>query len=219
MSVFCPGCGREYDITLFSWGRTIECACGTRVGREMKILAGGEEPRPREIRFVADVMLGRLARWLRIIGSDTLYFAGIADADLVRISIEEKRVLLTRDRALPGEWWVDTCFLIETDDPMDQLRQVVERFALPWRERLFTRCTLCNETLEAVAAETVLADIPEMVAAGTDSFTRCFACGRVYWAGSHVERMRQRLEEVLGSARDGRPLDYSSGDCPEDPSE
>jgi len=216
MSVFCPSCGREYDITLFTWGRTIECACGTRVGREMKVLTLGEEPQPREIGFIADVMLGRLARWLRIIGADTLYIEGIADADLVRLSIEEKRVLLTRDRALPREWWVDTCCLVESDEPLEQLRQVVERFALPWRERLFTRCTLCNEPLAAVAAETVLDEIPAMVAAGTDSFTRCFACGRVYWAGSHVERMRQRLDEVLGSEAELNEVPGSGAD--DDPS-
>jgi len=199
MSVFCPRCGREYDITLFAYGRTIECACGTRVGREMKILSGGRTPPPQEVRFAADVMLGRLARWLRIIGCDTAYIDGIADADLVRISIDEKRILLTRDRALPRQWWIDTCMLLETDDPMEQLRQVVERFALPWSKRLFTRCTLCNEPLETVTAQSVRGELPEPVLETRTSFRRCFACGRIYWSGSHVERMRRRLTEVLGS--------------------
>ena len=95
MAITCHGCGREYDVTLFQFGRTIRCTCGARVGLEHRIGPAVDEARPR---FIADAMLGRLARWLRTLGYDTAYDDRIADADLVRRSLTEGRHLLTRDR-------------------------------------------------------------------------------------------------------------------------
>lgn len=197
MSVFCTRCGREYDITLFAYGRTIECACGMRVGREMKVQIIHREGGSPDTRFMVDVMLGRLARWLRIIGFDAAYIDGIEDSDLVRISIDEGRILLTRDRALPSEWWIDNYILVESVRPMEQLRQIVRQFDLPWRERLFTRCTVCNEPLHTVDAEKVIGRVPERVLENSSRFASCRMCGRIYWEGSHVERMREKLEESL----------------------
>jgi uncharacterized protein with PIN domain len=197
MSVPCPGCGREYDITLFAYGRTIECACGTRVGRDLKVLHRFDIEMPVTLRFIADVMLGRLARWLRVLGFDTCYETGIEDADLVRCSIDEQRVLLTRDRALPREWWIDSCLLVESEHPMEQVRQVVRHFDLPWRDRLFTRCTICNELLTGIDREAVIGRVPEVVCERAEAFVICPGCERIYWSGSHVERMRRRLEATF----------------------
>jgi uncharacterized protein with PIN domain len=197
MSVLCPGCGREYDITLFQYGRTIECACGRRVGREMKVMETTWKGEERQPRFMVDVMLGRLARWLRVLGFDAACSHDAEDAQLVRVSIDEERILLTRDRALPEEWWIDNYLLIESVRPMEQLRQVVGHFSLEWGSRLFTRCTLCNEPLRPVALEDVLDLVPERVAENATRFVTCPSCGRVYWAGSHVERMRKRLAETF----------------------
>ncbi len=206
MSVPCAGCGREYDITLFEYGRTIECTCGTRVGRDMKTVHRFTIETPAELRFIADVMLGRLARWLRVLGFDARYENEIDDADLVKISIEEERILLTRDRALPREWWIDSCLLVKSEKPMEQVRQIVHHFDLPWRERLFTRCTICNEQLEGIDHEAVIGKVPEAVFGRAEWFVACPACERVYWSGSHVERMRRRLETTFAV-------------LPEDPSE
>jgi uncharacterized protein with PIN domain len=168
MSVRCPGCGREYDVTLFDLGRTISCTCGRVVGLEHRVA----RPAGRPPRFLADAMLGRLA-------------------------VAEERVLLTRDRGIPREWWVDNCYVIDSDDPMVQLREVVERFGLEPRERLFSRCTLCNTPLQVLDATETDRYVPDNLRERHQRFVRCPSCGRLYWVGSHVDRMRKRLDEAL----------------------
>ena len=122
MSVPCPRCGRGYDVTLFQFGRTIHCTCGSRVGLEPRI-------RPascgHELRFMADAMLGRLARWLRILGCNVALEPEIPDAELVRRALEEERVILTRDQALPEEWRLPRVLIVESEAPLIQLQQVV----------------------------------------------------------------------------------------------
>lgn len=194
MAVPCPGCGREYDVTLFQFGRTLHCTCGRRVGlapRVRAVPAGGEP------RFAVDAMLGRLARWLRIVGCDALYAAGIADADLVRRALEEDRVILTRDRALPEEWSVPRVLVLESELPLEQLQTVAHAFDLDWRARLFTRCSRCNAELAPVARDEIAERVPPRVLRERQRFLRCPGCDRLYWSGSHTERMRRILEAAL----------------------
>jgi uncharacterized protein len=193
MAVRCPGCGREYDVTLFEMGRTIECTCGRVVGLQHRVVL----PAGRPPRFLVDAMLGRLARWLRVLGCDTRYEAAAEDDDLVRESLAEGRILLTRDRGIPRRWWVDNCFVVAGDDPMVQLREVVKHFGLDPRRRLFTRCTLCNTPLQILDAEETVRHVPAALRDRHERFVRCPSCGRLYWEGSHVDRMRRRLEEAL----------------------
>jgi hypothetical protein len=181
-------------VTLFQFGRTISCACGERVGLEPRVRELGKAG---EIRFLADAMLGRLARWLRTLGCDTAFDAHIADADLARRAIEEDRVVLTRDRAFPGEWRVPQVLLVESESALEQLRQVVAAFALDPFARLFTRCRRCNATLEPISAAAVGPRVPPRVRAEHSRFLLCPACDRVYWAGSHTDRMRRALEQAL----------------------
>ena len=195
MAVPCPGCGREYDITLFQFGRTIHCTCGTRVGLEKRIRLPDETGAAA---FAVDAMLGGLARWLRILGYDTFYDPGIEDAELVRRASREGRWLLTRDAGLPREWRVEGCVLVESDEPLDQLREVVERLGLrPAEERAFTRCTRCNAPLEPVGPAEVRDEVPDRVHVRHREFRRCPECGRIYWEGSHVRRMRRRIADLL----------------------
>ncbi len=193
MSVRCPGCGREYDVTLFDLGRTISCTCGRVVGLQHRVTL----PVGRPPRFLADAMLGRLARWLRVLGCDTRYEAAADDADLVRQAVAEERVLLTRDRGIPREWWVDNCYVVVSDDPMVQLRKVVERFGIDPQRRLFSRCTLCNTPLQVLDAGETERYVPDTLRERHPRFVRCPSCGRLYWEGSHVDRMRKRLDEAL----------------------
>lgn len=195
MGVRCPECGREYDVTLFQYGRTIHCTCGAQVGLEHRTGIPRREGRPA---FIADVMLGKLARWLRILGYDTAWEEEIDDEQLVTRARREGRMVLTRDRRLPKEWRVDNVVLITSDEPLEQLRQVVETLDLDWREGLFSRCSVCNTPLVRAGEESVEQAVPEAVREEKEEFAWCPTCRRVYWSGGHVERMLRRLEEVLG---------------------
>lgn len=199
MAIVCPRCGREYDVTLFQFGRTIDCACGARVGLEKKLpLEARSGRRDDRVRFAADAMLGGLARWLRILGYDVAHDASIDDAALVRSAVEEGRRILTRDRRLPQEWRVEGIVVVEAEKPLAQLEETVERLDLaPDESRAFTRCPRCNHPLEPAGPEEVRSEVPEAVFREQDEFRRCTGCGRVYWEGSHVRRMRRRLRHLF----------------------
>src|SRR3990172_9772947 len=189
MAVSCPGCGRRYDATLFAFGRTIHCTCGARVGSGERAELEGAP------RFAADAMLGRLARWLRVLGFGTPWQAHVPDEALVRHALEEERTLLTRDRRLPEEWTRVPVFVLRAEDLRGQLAELGARFELAARARPFTRCTRCKEALLPASDVEVAERVPPAVRARHQGFLRCPRCERVYWAGSHVARMRALLEE------------------------
>jgi hypothetical protein len=191
MGVRCRRCGRSYDSSLFQFGRTIWCTCGERVA--LAPLEGAPRD-PSEPRFFADAMLGRLARWLRIAGYDTRYDPHVADADLVRAALEEGRLILTRDRALPQEWSVQDVLVLDAEVPLEQLREVAARVHLDWRARAFSRCSRCNALVEPAALHEAARHVPT----GARALARCPGCGRIYWEGSHTERMRRALARALG---------------------
>jgi uncharacterized protein with PIN domain len=195
-TVPCPGCGREYDTSLFAFGRTRHCTCGTRVGLAVQSSAADPASSPR---FFADAMLGRLARWLRILGYDTSYEAHVEDAALVRRAVQEKRVILTRDRALPEEFRVPALVLVEAERPAEQLRELVTRLGLDTEGRLFTRCSRCNAELEPVPRSQIAERVPARVLRDHERFKHCPGCGRVYWEGSHVDRIRSAIRRALAS--------------------
>jgi hypothetical protein len=144
--------------------------------------------------FVADCMLGRLARWLRLLGYDTLYDPKAEDARLVRLAAESGRILLTRDTRLaalcrPGL----ATLLIRANDFRAQLREVAVAWALD-REGFLSRCSLCNRPLEEITREEASGVVPDHVLAAVRRFGRCPSCRRTYWGGSHLEEMRRTLE-------------------------
>jgi len=196
VSVRC-GCGREYDATLFAFGRTLECTCGRRVGPASRLGAPETDGPPR---FAADAMLGRLARWLRLLGLDTRFEAHVADADLVRVALQEGRWILTRDRALLDEWRVAGACLVAAERPRAQLAEVVRRFGLLPYLQPFTRCAVCNTPLETLAPEAARGRVPERVRAAGGPLRVCPACRRVYWRGSHVTRMQRVIAELTREA-------------------
>ena len=149
-------------------------------------------------RFAADAMLGRLARWLRALGFDTSYDAALADAALVRLAESEGRVLLTRDRHLLRELRPMRAHEIRQDEPLEQLRELVAALDLPAPAQLFTRCMLCNGVLSPPLEErewTLL--VPTGLVEIHGPVRCCTACGKVYWHGSHVRRMREAVRRSV----------------------
>jgi len=148
-------------------------------------------------RFVIDTMLGKLARWLRALGYDALYFRAAEDRQLLRLARAEGRTLLTRDAKL-ARLAGSGGLLIRANEVEVQIAEVVERLTLaPGRENLLSRCLECNTPLEDRPKETVRGLVPEHVFATQERFVGCPGCARVYWQGSHADRILARLEKVL----------------------
>lgn len=201
MAIACPGCGRQYDVTLFEYGRTVRCTCGSVVGLEHRIEVDAAPGPPA---FFADAMLERLARWLRLLGFDCAFERGIADAEIVRRATDEGRVILTRDRDFRSEWRVLNVFEVPAGPTAGQLTAVVRRFDLGRHVRPFTRCSRCNEPLSEASPDQVTGRVPDLVARSQNRFLRCPSCARVYWAGTHAERMRAVIETLVAERSDER---------------
>ncbi|MEB3983581.1 hypothetical protein OQ968_20220 [Mycobacterium sp. 663a-19] len=154
----------------------------------------------RDPRFVVDVNLGRLARLLRVLGFDTWWSSDADDAALARISLDEQRILLTRDRGLLKRRAITHGLFVHSQDPEEQALEVIRRLDLRQRLAPLTRCVHCNGRLATVAKDDVIDQLEPLTARYYQEFSRCAECGRIYWAGSHhakllglVERLRERL--------------------------
>ena len=142
--------------------------------------------------FVADVMVGKLARWLRVLGCDVVYSNDLDDDDILRIAESENRIILTRDNGLVARKSVPRYIFIENDHYREQVRQVVQVCGLK-EFKVFSRCLECNTPLEDVDKEAAFEKIPPFVYLTQDRFAACPDCGRVYWHGTHADQMLKRL--------------------------
>jgi len=163
-------------------------------------LCGGQNLRPMTatddpLRLIADGMLGRLARWLRLLGYDTAYEKDADDLELARRARAEGRVLLTRDRALAARRGLRT-LLITSERVQEQVQQVVETLGPPPNPAL-SRCSLCNVPLEPATPQQVADRVPPYVLQTQERFGVCPNCGRVYWAGTHLQHMRRYVGSLL----------------------
>lgn len=157
-------------------------------------------PEPlRDPRFVLDGHLGQLARYLRLLGFDTAYRNHAQDAELAEISSNEHRILLTRDVGLLKRKSITHGSFVRATDPEKQLVEVVQRWHLAGGVAPFTRCMNCNGRLVLVEKSDVIDELEPNTAAYYDEFRRCEECGRVYWKGSHYERLLLLIERVLGN--------------------
>jgi len=156
--------------------------------------------RPRPLRtpaFVLDVHLGKLATYLRMFGFDASYAPSYTDDQLVHISLEQRRVLLSKDRALIHDTRLERACAIRAGDPREQLLEVIRRFDLVGSAMPFTRCLRCNTLLVPIAKEAVLDHIPPRVRERGDQFTICVECQGIFWKGTHYERMAAFVAYVL----------------------
>lgn len=153
----------------------------------------------RHTRFVLDCHLGRLARYLRQFGFDTLYRNDYSDDVLADTSARERRILLTRDRNLLKRSIITHGYFVREFDPRKQLDEVIRRFDLRNQIIPFGRCTRCNGTVEAVNKKAIEHLLEPKTRQYFDAFWQCTSCGQVYWEGSHVKHMLKLTDEVLNS--------------------
>ena len=159
---------------------------------------GRLRPQPlRQTRFIHDTHLGQLATYLRLVGFDCLYRNNYEDAELAEISSEKQRILLTRDRGLLKRNLVTHGYCIRENDPRLQLLEVIRRFDLRDTIHPFQRCLRCNGRLESVDKEDIVDRLKHNTSLYFDEFRVCASCDQVYWKGSHYERMRRFLDDVL----------------------
>lgn len=157
-------------------------------------------PKPlRNTRFILDVHLGKLAKYLRLLGFDCLIDEHIGDNEIIAISLQEKRIILTRDRNLLKHRQVTHGYWIRSQKPKKQLEEVISRFELRNNANPFTRCMECNNTLTRVDKNDVLGDLQSKTREYYSNFWKCPGCGRVYWEGSHFESMKKLVDSILTS--------------------
>lgn len=160
-------------------------------------------PKPLSIiRFVLDIHLGKLATSLRLLGFDTLYRNDYEDEKLAEISYSQARILLTRDKGLLMRSLVTHGYYIRNTNPQQQTIEVLQRFDLFELISPFKRCLRCNGLLESVDKQCIVDKLPETVRSRLDVFQRCQDCNRIYWKGSHYERLQQFIDKVLNSQID-----------------
>jgi uncharacterized protein with PIN domain len=148
-------------------------------------------------RFVADRMLGKLAKWLRVLGYDVVYLKRATEKEVLE-KLQEGRTLLTRNRRARSWHGKGRVFVVKENDPQIQLREVVNGLRLPELDgAIFSRCLSCNHPLEEVRRDEVREEVPEYIYQTQEEFHRCSDCGKVFWHGSHAKRMRQQLREIL----------------------
>jgi uncharacterized protein with PIN domain len=153
------------------------------------------ETKVLQTKFAADRMLGKLARWLRVLGQDVIYGQHLTGYGLIRAARAEERLILTRDRRLK-EKQPPPFILIASDHHREQLRQVIETCQIEVGAAIFTRCVECNALLKPKARETVEALVPPYVFATQDKFSWCPVCQRIYWPATHHQRMLEELRKL-----------------------
>jgi uncharacterized protein with PIN domain len=153
-------------------------------------------------KFVVDHNVGKLARWLRLMGYDARFFRGGSDAELVALALKEGRIIMTRDTRIMQRRLVTKgklkALLIESDQPERQLRQLIDSLHLDYRFNPFSLCLECNQPLVERRKAEVKELVPPYVFKTQEQFRQCPKCQRIYWRGTHWRAMTQRLEGLEG---------------------
>lgn len=149
------------------------------------------------MKFIVDCMLGKLAKWLRILGFDTLYFSRIEDSDFLDLAQKEKRVILTRDNDLIERSGDTESLFINSEYWKNQVKQVLDAFDLWDRINPNSRCLECNVKLKCLPKKRAKNLVAPFVYNHVHSFALCPGCGRVFWQGTHYQDMESKIEEIL----------------------
>ena len=163
------------------------------------------------MKFVVDCMLGKLAKWLKILGFDTVYLNKAEDRDLLLLARREKRVLLTKDQELLLAAAGLPCLFIESDNWPEQVAQVLDAFRLRNRARPHSRCLACNIELKRISKRLARNLVTPFVFERAPSFAICPSCGRVFWPGTHFQDMDSKIGRILRAGKERRKRGTETG--------
>lgn len=150
------------------------------------------------MKFACDDNLGKLAKNLRILGFDTFFQENIEDNELLRLADSEQRFLLTRDHHLLLRSLPYGMLLLEDDDPLSQLKNVVEMLSLKiYMEQLFIRCSRCNALCQTVDKSQIGEEVFPFILRTQEIISQCPSCKRFYWKGTHYQRLLKKLKSVI----------------------
>lgn len=151
------------------------------------------------LKFIVDNNVGKLAKWLRIMGYDALFFNGSNDSRMVAIALAEERVILTRDTQIMKRRVVTSgrlkAIFIQGDKPERQMHQVIDSLHLDHRFKPFTICLECNQPLMEKSKQEVKDLVPPYVFQTQNQYMECPSCHRIYWRGTHWQRMTEKLRK------------------------
>lgn len=157
-------------------------------------------PEPlRKIRFILDVHLGKLVRDLRMLGFDSLYRNDYDDQEIIDIARDEKRIILTRDIGILKNKAVTHGYWVRSQKPKEQLTEVVDHFDLKANIKPLNRCIECNGTIMKVEKEKIINQLKPKTCLFFNEFFQCRNCKRIYWEGSHYQKMISRINSILNS--------------------
>ncbi len=188
-------------------GRSVGFGCRLREGDSVSVYPHGadikitpvvklrDEPLRRNA-FILDVHLGKLAKMLRMLGFDTVYEIDYDDPEIIRRSLLEKRIIITRDRRMLCTKVVTHGYCVRSTDSEEQLREVLDRFDLYSSIRPFYRCMVCNCRVRSVEKAEILHRLEPKTILYYDTFYKCDGCNRIYWKGSHHDRLKDRFEKI-----------------------
>ena len=155
-----------------------------------------------EIKLIADNNVGKLARWLRLIGYDTILLKQKDDAQMIKIALGQNRVVVTKDAQFMKRRLVTNGTLktvhIEQDDPVLQVQEVVKTLSLDYHFKPFSLCLECNRALIAPGKDEVRNLVPAHVLETQTQYTQCPTCQRIYWPGTHWQAMSKKLQDLQG---------------------
>jgi len=147
-------------------------------------------------------MLGKLAKELRMLGYDTLYYRGEDGYPLIKLAREESRVILTRNSKLLPRKPEDRIVRLMDDKPSLQLRELIQKgYVSLNEEKLYSRCLLCNALLDEISRDEAEGKVPDFIFYQHKEFSRCPQCLRIYWPGSHLNHMIEKVKELLASTK------------------
>jgi len=150
----------------------------------------------RKPKFILDVHLGTLAKYMRMLGFDTFYQNNYEDEEIVKISLKDKRTILTKDRGILKRSEVMHGYWIRSSTTMDQLIEVIKRFDLKEQTKELSRCLLCNTLLKKTTKEKVIDRLPRKIKELQNKFYFCENCDKIFWKGSHYTKMKGIIEQI-----------------------